>query len=834
MNDQTPSVPATPPNRPRQSPSNSSRELPGLSDDEAFAMLAESMAEEPGSGGGGSVADPTQAQNQPPPSDDGPTVFDRPSDYFQIPPMVKIQRGTSPLPALSGPPRNGHGPCDWTTPALVGEQWEVVEGFEPGTKATITVDEDLPGIHGQVTEIIDLNSIPPVINRAGFGAKESAEEATDSDSEPGGEEDEPADDDHADAPPLIEPDPQPLIRRVPAPGQRIEPEPRIEAEPEVEAEPEIEAEPARKRSERVDGSILAPMEPVTTGKDPKPGAPTGKTGAAGNSLPPLVFLDSNDDILPAVGEAGIEVGEGNREDVAVGWDEGDPRDRRTATSGGGEDGAESMAEYQSSLDQSGPMSAVLGEPVVDLTVDGRADDRLVASEYQEPANVLFPVDSPEPATDGRFDELVAMFEQYSGPVIAVIASIAPDRHSVDEALMDTFAAAWQAEHSMAPDQPRGPWMFTLARRTAAQQVELHRHRDRMPGLNGYPTPTHRQDEKAAVEKAWEAWEIRLAVDQLSGTEHDVLRLTHAEGRIHPEIAAELHTTVGAVKSRSYSGSHRLVQLLDHVIRPDAEASPTDDQESALTWYLAGVADGSDLDAEERSAIKRVQSQLASPAAWIRPEPRAKERLLAIVERSSDGGDHGASNRVPAEGAKLVVDPSPSSEAAVAIPTPGLNLPFFRTNETNDKDKDNRPPYTSILLGLGLALIALLVLTNVFGLYDAAEDGQVLSFEMQPADAVPDATGIVQIASTETGTRYEFEFEGLEATESGSFYAVWIQNTAADIVVPLGSFTWQTSEDPVVLSGPIWSDDFDTLLITRGATSQQASSEDTPIMSVSLD
>ena len=63
---------------------------------------------------------------------------------------------------------------------------------------------------------------------------------------------------------------------------------------------------------------------------------------------------------------------------------------------------------------------------------------------------------------------------------------------------------------------------------------------------------------------WEAWQVRIALDQLPDDERQVVRLSWFDGLAHTEIADKLGVPLGTVKSRSYRAHRRLADLLAHV------------------------------------------------------------------------------------------------------------------------------------------------------------------------------------------------------------------------------------------------------------------------------
>ncbi len=548
-----------------------------------------------------------------------------------------------------------------------------------------------------------------------------------------------------------------------------------------------------------------------------------------SDLPPLVFLDTRGDIIPSIRSTDSECAAPSP--IVIEWanNQTAPAARQVEDSIAAGAGTETDAEEAADdIEVVNFDESVLPEPSGETgTID--VDD---VGEIKDVEGV-----------DEVVEQAARMFDQYHGPVIAVIASVATDRRAVDEALHETFVTAWESLDSFDPGEPRGPWMFALARRTASEQVAISLQLALEAG--GYPEPSHRHEE-VPVDKSWEAWEVRLAVDQLAPAEYDVLQMTHRQGLIHPEIAGALDSTVGAVKSHSYSGSRRLVELLDHVIRPEADSNLSEEQASAITWYLAGVADGSDLDGGERTAVKRIRDQLGSPTAWISPDAEARSRFLAVVKESAEP----APALVPPapdpvdEQASVSVESDKSTPSASPLVRPlgsGSPEPDRVPEATGEHrpipepkpDEEARPPYGSIIVGGALIFIALAVVTNLFGLLGGDAD-LARTYQLQPTVVDPDATAVVHLAPTDNGTRFEFEFGGLNPSRDGHYYSVWLQRTADGAAVPLGSFEWATPGEIIVLSGPSGYDDFDMLVINESVRDGQASLADVVVLSAAID
>ena len=110
-----------------------------------------------------------------------------------------------------------------------------------------------------------------------------------------------------------------------------------------------------------------------------------------------------------------------------------------------------------------------------------------------------------------------------------------------------------------PARDLGPWLTTIARRTAS---DLHRREARRP--------TEPLDEASVatspdgVDQTFDVWEVRGAIDALPPLERDVVRLQHLESLSQAEIAERLGVPVGTIKSRSFRAHRLLAARLGHL------------------------------------------------------------------------------------------------------------------------------------------------------------------------------------------------------------------------------------------------------------------------------
>ena len=152
----------------------------------------------------------------------------------------------------------------------------------------------------------------------------------------------------------------------------------------------------------------------------------------------------------------------------------------------------------------------------------------------------------------------AVYQRYGGAVFTVALSILHDHGLAADATQLTFVKAWKAAATYDPGREFAPWIYAIARRTA---IDLYRKEKPSIPL----ADVDRFETGPGLEDVWEAFEVRVAVDQLGDDEREVIRLSHFEGLTHPEIAERLGIPVGTVKSRSHRAHQRLLEHLRHLM-----------------------------------------------------------------------------------------------------------------------------------------------------------------------------------------------------------------------------------------------------------------------------
>jgi RNA polymerase sigma-70 factor (ECF subfamily) len=153
-----------------------------------------------------------------------------------------------------------------------------------------------------------------------------------------------------------------------------------------------------------------------------------------------------------------------------------------------------------------------------------------------------------------------LYARYAGPVFTVAFDRLRNRQLAEEAVQDVFVKAWRAAASFDTERDLSPWLYQIARRSAADIARRERRRPATQRLS----PSTPATELASLGDVWEAWQVRLALGELVPEERELIRLTHFVGMSQSEIADHLGIPLGTVKSRMHRAHRRLAQRLAHV------------------------------------------------------------------------------------------------------------------------------------------------------------------------------------------------------------------------------------------------------------------------------
>ncbi len=162
---------------------------------------------------------------------------------------------------------------------------------------------------------------------------------------------------------------------------------------------------------------------------------------------------------------------------------------------------------------------------------------------------------------GAFEEL---YDRHSRLVYALVLRILRQATTAEEVVQDIFLQLWRKASQY--DGSRGPfvpWLLTMARNCAPDQLRLKSERQRRREEQAEklpPVPTI-PDFEASIDEKRRASRVRALIAELSPQQQKAIELAYFEGLSHSEIADTLKQPLGTVKSWIRNGLLRLKEGL---------------------------------------------------------------------------------------------------------------------------------------------------------------------------------------------------------------------------------------------------------------------------------
>jgi RNA polymerase sigma-70 factor (ECF subfamily) len=160
-----------------------------------------------------------------------------------------------------------------------------------------------------------------------------------------------------------------------------------------------------------------------------------------------------------------------------------------------------------------------------------------------------------------FEEL---YDRHSRVVYALVVRILQQGSTAEEVVQDVFLHLWRnAGQYQSSRGPFVPWLLTLARNRALDQLRLksERQRRREDHTEEIPAIAQVPDYERALDEKRRAERVRSLMSALSAPQKKAIEMAYFEGLSHSEIAESLQEPLGTVKSWIRNGLLRLKEGL---------------------------------------------------------------------------------------------------------------------------------------------------------------------------------------------------------------------------------------------------------------------------------
>ena len=161
--------------------------------------------------------------------------------------------------------------------------------------------------------------------------------------------------------------------------------------------------------------------------------------------------------------------------------------------------------------------------------------------------------------------LELLYNRYCRAVYSLALRIAQQAEAAEEIIQDVFLQLWRNAHRyQASRGPLEPWLFTLARNRALDQMRLKREKERRREETledqflhcSGPNPESLADRNRRAER------VRGLMRALPERQRRAIELAYFDGLTHTEISKALEEPLGTVKSWIRTGLLRLREALE--------------------------------------------------------------------------------------------------------------------------------------------------------------------------------------------------------------------------------------------------------------------------------
>ena len=161
----------------------------------------------------------------------------------------------------------------------------------------------------------------------------------------------------------------------------------------------------------------------------------------------------------------------------------------------------------------------------------------------------------------------ALYDRYARPVYSLAYRVLREQRAAEDVVQDVFLGFWQRPYSYVDTRGAfGPWILRVTRNRSID-VLRKRSRERSPGPDEQATLFEERivdQEPEPGEQVWAhtvASEVRLALQQLTDAQKQVIELAYFHGLTQSEMSEKLNIPLGTIKTRVRTALRRLNEIM---------------------------------------------------------------------------------------------------------------------------------------------------------------------------------------------------------------------------------------------------------------------------------
>jgi len=158
--------------------------------------------------------------------------------------------------------------------------------------------------------------------------------------------------------------------------------------------------------------------------------------------------------------------------------------------------------------------------------------------------------------------LARLYDRYRVILFGLLVRILNNRQEAEDVLQETFLQVWRRAADF--DESRGrpfTWLVTLARSRGIDRLRTLAARERVATARAVDEAEVISDAASDAFRSEQRELVANALRQLPEEQKQPLLLAYFDGLTQSEIAAQLDTPLGTVKTRMRTGMMKLRQLL---------------------------------------------------------------------------------------------------------------------------------------------------------------------------------------------------------------------------------------------------------------------------------
>ncbi len=165
--------------------------------------------------------------------------------------------------------------------------------------------------------------------------------------------------------------------------------------------------------------------------------------------------------------------------------------------------------------------------------------------------------------------LEALYDAHHRTVLGLAYRMLGDRTAAEDALQETFLAAWRRAYSYDPARgtPRG-WLLSIAHHHCIDRLRRAQRQGSPAELDEAIADPERSDVFQAAHQHMQRAEIRAALASIPAVQRQAIELAYFAGCAQQEIAALQGVPLGTVKGRLRIGLQKLRLLLEPSARAE--------------------------------------------------------------------------------------------------------------------------------------------------------------------------------------------------------------------------------------------------------------------------